>query len=56
ARGGVLRALRHAEGHRMPSDAVLADWPDAVQRDRAIDSLIGDGLVEAVDGLLRLPV
>jgi len=56
ARGGVLRALRHAEGHRMPSDAVLADWPDAIQRDRAIDSLIGDGLVEAVDGFLRLPV
>ncbi|GAA2853671.1 A/G-specific adenine glycosylase [Microbacterium arabinogalactanolyticum] len=56
ARGGVLHALRHAEGHRMPADAVLADWPDAVQRDRAIDSLIGDGLVEAVDGLLRLPV
>jgi len=56
ARGGVLHALRHAEGHRMPADAVLADWPDAVQRDRAIDSLIGDGLVEAVDGSLRLPV
>ncbi|MGN7976752.1 A/G-specific adenine glycosylase [Microbacterium sp. 22195] len=56
ARGGVLRALRHAEGHRMPADAVLADWPDTAQRDRAIDSLIGDGLVEAVDGLLRLPV
>lgn len=56
ARGGVLHALRHAEGHRMPADAVLSDWPDAVQRDRAIDSLIGDGLVEAVDGSLRLPV
>lgn len=56
ARGAVLRALRHADGHRMPADAVLADWPDPAQRDRAIDSLIADDLVEAVDGMLRLPV
>ncbi|MGN8027263.1 A/G-specific adenine glycosylase [Microbacterium sp. 22242] len=55
ARGGVLRALRHAEGHRLPAEAVLADWPDPVQRDRAIDSLIGDGLLEAADGELLLP-
>ncbi|WP_298867562.1 A/G-specific adenine glycosylase [uncultured Microbacterium sp.] len=54
-RGGVLRALRHADGHRMPADAVLADWPDPIQRDRAIDSLIADGLVEAEDGMLLLP-
>ncbi|BDZ38612.1 hypothetical protein GCM10025863_12260 [Microbacterium suwonense] len=55
ARGGVLRALRNAEGHRMPTADVLAEWPDPAQRDRAIDSLIVDGLVEAVDGTLRLP-
>jgi len=55
ARGGVLRALRQAEGHRLPADAVLVDWPDAVQRDRAIDSLIADGLLEAKDGELLLP-
>ncbi|MGO4678973.1 A/G-specific adenine glycosylase [Microbacterium sp. 2MCAF23] len=55
ARGGVLRALRHAEGHRLPADAVLADWPDPVQRDRAIDSLVADGLLEATDGELMLP-
>lgn len=55
ARGGVLRALRHADHHRMPADAVLADWPDRAQRDRAIDSLIADGLIEAADGELLLP-
>jgi len=55
ARGGVLRALRHADGHRLPSDAVLADWPDAAQRDRAIDSLVADGLIEAAEGMLLLP-
>ncbi|HTN55277.1 MAG TPA: A/G-specific adenine glycosylase [Microbacterium sp.] len=55
ARGGVLRALRDAVDHRMPADEVLADWPDAFQRDRAIDSLIADGLVEASAGMLLLP-
>ncbi|MBS1699916.1 MAG: A/G-specific adenine glycosylase [Actinobacteria bacterium] len=55
ARGGVLRALRHAEGHRLPADAVLTAWPDPIQRDRAIDSLIADGLLEAAAGELLLP-
>jgi A/G-specific adenine glycosylase len=55
ARGGVLRALRDAAEHRMPADEVLADWPDVVQRDRAIDSLIADGLIEASAGMLLLP-
>ncbi|MFD5225164.1 A/G-specific adenine glycosylase [Microbacterium sp. NPDC058342] len=55
ARGGVLRALRHAPEHRMPAVAVLADWPDAAQRDRAVDSLVADGLIEAADGTLLLP-
>lgn len=55
ARGGVLRALRHADDHRLPADAVLSDWPDPAQRDRAIDSLIADGLLEAADGMLLLP-
>ncbi len=55
ARGAVLRALREAAGHAMPAVEVVHDWADAVQRDRAIDSLIADGLIEAVDGQLRLP-
>lgn len=55
ARGAVLHALRAAPSHTVPADELVADWPDPVQRDRAIDSLIVDGLVEAVDGSLRLP-
>jgi A/G-specific adenine glycosylase len=55
ARGAVLRVLREAPDHERPLDAVVADWPDTRQRDRAIGSLLTDGLVEAVDGMLRLP-
>ena len=55
ARGAALRTLREAPGHTVALEAVLNDWPDAVQRDRAIDSLIADGLAEAVDGMLSLP-
>ncbi|MDR6868613.1 A/G-specific adenine glycosylase [Microbacterium resistens] len=55
ARGGVLRALRNAVEHQLPAMAVIPEWPDATQRDRAIDSLIADGLVEAQDDELRLP-
>jgi len=55
ARGAVLRALRDAAAHEVAHDAVAPDWPDPHQRDRAIDSLIADGLVEAREGMLRLP-
>lgn len=55
ARGAVLRVLRDADGHAEPIAAVIPDWPDPRQRDRAIDSLIADGLAEATDGMLRLP-
>ncbi len=55
ARGAVLRALREAAPTALTADAVIADWPDTHQRDRAIDSLIADGLVEAADGRLHLP-
>ncbi|WJL95242.1 A/G-specific adenine glycosylase [Microbacterium sp. ET2] len=55
ARGAVLKTLRDA-AHDVPQESVLADWPDALQRDRAIDSLVSDGLVEASAGMLRLPV
>ncbi len=55
ARGAVLRALRHAASHALPTAAVCADWPDADQRDRAIASLAADGLVESRGGQLRLP-
>jgi A/G-specific adenine glycosylase len=55
ARGAVLKALRDDTGAAIPAELVVPDWPDARQRDRAIDSLIADGLVEASEGLLRLP-
>ncbi|MCR2786058.1 MULTISPECIES: A/G-specific adenine glycosylase [unclassified Microbacterium] len=55
ARGAVLRVLRDADAHAVALDAVIADWPDQRQRDRAIDSLIADGLAEASDGMLALP-
>ena len=55
ARGAVLRILREATPHAVPLSAVLPDWPDALQRDRAIDSLIADGLAEADGELLSLP-
>jgi len=55
ARGAVLRTLRDAASHAVPIDAVIPEWPDRLQRDRAIDSLIADGLAEAADGMLRLP-
>lgn len=55
ARGAVLKVLRDAAPSPVPLPAVLPDWPDAAQRDRAIDSLVADGLAEALDDLLRLP-
>ena len=55
ARGAVLKVLRDASAHAVPLVEVVPDWPDALQRDRAIDSLIADGLAEASEGMLRLP-
>jgi len=55
ARGAVLRVLRGAGADGVALETVLPDWPDPVQRDRAIDSLIADGLAEAADGALSLP-
>jgi len=55
ARGAALRQLREAAPSPVALAEVLADWPDAAQRDRAIDSLVADGLAEASDDLLRLP-
>lgn len=54
-RGLVLRALREAPEHHLPAAAVGADWTDVAQRDRAIDSLIADGLIEADGEMLLLP-
>lgn len=55
ARGTVLRQLRDASPGAIPFAAILPDWPDARQRDRAIDSLIADGLAAADGETLTLP-
>ena len=55
ARGAVLRTLRAAAPHQVPLDAVIREWADPLQRDRAIDSLIADGLAEADGEMLSLP-
>jgi len=55
ARGAVLRLLRDRSPEAVPLVAVLPEWPDARQRDRAIDSLIADGLAEADGEGLSLP-
>ena len=55
ARGAVLGMLRAADDARLPMEFVIPAWPDPRQRDRAIDSLIADGLAEATDGMLALP-
>lgn len=55
ARGAVLRLLRELSPAPAPLHTVLPEWPDAGQRDRAIDSLIADGLAEADGESLFLP-
>lgn len=55
ARGVALKALRDAAPDPVPFDLLLADWPDAVQRDRALASLTADGLIEPDGELVSLP-
>ncbi|WP_432883083.1 A/G-specific adenine glycosylase [Kribbella sp. CA-245084] len=45
ARGRLLAVLRAASAP-VPKDKLDASWPDAVQRERALDGLVADGLVE----------
>jgi A/G-specific adenine glycosylase len=54
-RGRIMAVLREAPG---AVDKALLDavWDDAVQRERALDGLVADGLVEVLDaGRYRLP-
>ncbi|WOI63139.1 A/G-specific adenine glycosylase [Streptomyces fradiae] len=54
-RGKLLAVLREAPGP-VPQSALDAVWHDAVQRARALDGLVADGLVEPLDGArYRLP-
>ncbi len=54
-RGLLLDVLRGAHGP-VPKPALDLMWPDAGQRDRALDSLVTDGLVDPLpDGRYALP-
>ena len=53
-RGLLLAVLRDARG-AVSAAALAGVWPDAAQRDRALDGLVADGLVEPVAGGYRLP-
>ncbi|MBN6050873.1 A/G-specific adenine glycosylase [Nonomuraea sp. RK-328] len=54
-RGRLLAVLRAAHGP-VPKEALDTVWDDAVQRERALDGLVADGLAEALDdGTYRLP-
>lgn len=48
-RGRLLGVLRDS-GSAVPSSLLDQVWPDPAQRARALDSLLADGLVEAVAG------
>ncbi|MEV4003709.1 A/G-specific adenine glycosylase [Actinomadura sp. NPDC049753] len=54
-RGRLLAVLRDAE-HPVEKPALDVVWSDAVQRERALDTLIADGLVDPLeDGRYALP-
>ncbi len=55
ARGAVLRALREAAPDPLPRAALLVDWHDPAQRDRALATLETDGLIEPDGELVALP-
>ncbi|MFD0264422.1 A/G-specific adenine glycosylase [Kitasatospora indigofera] len=54
-RGKLLAVLREAHGE-VPQARLDEVWPEPVQRARALDGLVADGLVEPVaQGVYRLP-
>ena len=53
-RGVILHELRAADG-AVASARVQALWPDAAQRDRALASLVADGLAVADGDSYQLP-
>ncbi len=55
ARGALMAVLRAHPDAPPPPDLLARAWPEGGQRDRALASLIADGLAEAVDGGHRLP-
>jgi A/G-specific adenine glycosylase len=55
ARGAVLRALRHTDDGRLRLVETIPEWADPAQRERAIASLVADGLAQVSGGSLQLP-
>ena len=53
-RGRLMAVLRDAEGS-VPRSRLDAVWPEAAQRDRALQSLLADGLLVESDGRFALP-
>ena len=54
-RGRLLAVLRES-AEPVPRAALDAVWPEAVQRSRALDGLVADGLVEPLsDDRFALP-
>lgn len=55
ARGRLMAVLREAS-QPVPKTVLDASWPAEIQRERALDGLVADGLVEPLDdGFYRLP-
>lgn len=54
ARGAIMHIVRQTHG-LVPMMQVDSVWPDTAQRERAIASLIADGLLVADNGGYRLP-
>jgi A/G-specific adenine glycosylase len=53
---GRLLAILRAASDAVPKEILDACWPDAIQRDRALDALVADGLVEPLSrARYRLP-
>lgn len=53
-RGLIMAVLRDADTVVLPEQIEVV-WPDAVQRQRALSSLLDDGLAQAVSGGYSLP-
>ena len=54
-RGRLMAVVRSAH-HPVAKDELDLVWDDAVQRERALDGLVADGLVEVLDdGTYCLP-
>ena len=53
---GLLLAVARDAPHPVPKESLDAVWADAVQRERALDSLVADGLLDPLtDGRFALP-